>query len=380
MGRSLKVFQYVLHKRVLIVVLAGFLLQAHWAFSQPEIEILSDERKNQIVKALLAESWQAEALAHPGTQTTEKTIEELNQEQLWQGNVPKFDMHFTSLAIDFLAKGKDGAPEKVSMVFNTSQRKLQITHSLTASSQFRGGVRFDNYNEKKISQQFLLGSGKSSVFIFAPYWGTGSDLHLLVCPRSLEHLNGNDLVLKAESMLPESVLWGVTGRLKALLFSGTGAGSIRATIETSDAIAPAREQSDVARGVNPVADLVYQPVSGHQPAAFPREGDSNQAFLMILDMQLPAGYRRNIVEGIDLWVSQVAVPATDVSVPVGVILETKAASAVPEDMRYIARHKGLKAHMQAGDCTLIVAQRRATKKIFKDKESLTPAAEAAPLN
>ena len=354
------------------LTLMSVLLQVCVVFATPQIEQLTDQRKNVIINALLAERWDAEAIGRPGNEGAEKALESLNQEQLWQGNVPKFDMRFLSLTIDFLGKGRDGKPEKVSMVIDATDRVLEIRHSLAVSPQFRGGVRFDSNNEKKINRQFLLGVGSTSAFVFSPYWRSGNDLHLLVCPRNLKHTAGSDLELRTESMIPQSLLWQVAGRLKALLFSGSAAGSIKATIEVSDAIAPAREEFDTARGINPVADLVYQPISDHKPAPFPQHGDSNQAFLMQLDMQLPAGYQRKIVEGFSLFVSQVTVPATDVWLPMDTVLESGAASAVPKEMRYVNGQKGFKAHLQSGGCTLIVAERRATKKVFSDKETVLP--------
>ena len=89
-------------------------------------------------------------------------------------------------------------------------------------------------------------------------------------------------------------------------------------------------------------------------------------------MQLPAGYRRKIVEGFNLFISQVTVPATDVWLPIDTVLQTEAASAVPQEMRYVNGQKGFKANLHSGDCTLIVAERRATKKVFSDKEPVIP--------
>jgi hypothetical protein len=321
-------------------------------------------RLKLIMENLVGTNWNLEAIKSSRGSFDEQSNVAAAAEQLWQGNIPRTDVRLQQIEMTLQSAG--GQEAESTIVLDLNKEKPLLRHSRSRLKGYAGGVLF-NKKRPQPEQFYLLGDSGSDLFIFMPPWTPPNDFYTALCPRVLSSSAVGQFTLSPTVLHPGTMKISVAGRIKALLFSGSSLGKIEARFENSEAIPPALESHDIARGINPIVDLVYRPAARFEPPRLAPGETRHDYFSLLIAMQLPGGAQRTIREGFDFWVVPAEFPAMEVMVPVSTITQTKFAGSIPRIVRETVGSYALKTQFQAGSCVVIIAERRAPEKLYHEK-------------
>ena len=194
------------------------------------------------------------------------------------------------------------------------------------------------------------------------------DFYFLACPREIVTQSEGVVALKNTNVQLYSALVIPQGSVKAFLLSGLSSGNIEASIDRTAVIPPGMEPYDLVQGSNPVLDLSYRADPNYVAPPMSEEVGENHQFMVTIEMQLPAGYKRRILEGYDVLVKTVQMPLMRAVVPISTVIHTAAKSAITSRVQIDRGKEGLSANIEPGPCSLVVVEKRVRQVTLFDKE------------
>jgi hypothetical protein len=360
--------------------LIGFICAALPAVAQSAESVgLTEERAKTIVAALVAKEWKTEAIEADKSALEKRQSADIEQERLWQGNSPRVDLRFRELMVQF----KDGLgadARDLNFSLEAGKKFYQAEYSDNVHPWFKGGVSFQEIRQPRVTRIFIPGKGNKGVLLLMPPLKLEEDLYMLMCPRKVGVRNPKLAALQNFPWKADSMRAQVHGHIRARLLSGTGSGSIEASIERTQGIPPAHEVKDSARGRNPQVELLYRTDQTAYPLQpFPESGERSEQLLMTIDMRLPSGNRRTLLEKYNVWAKTVEVPEIELALPYKTVSLTDVLARMTSDFRFLRPQDGIATVMETGRCLLLMGERSETERILSQEQPDEEPAEGQPV-
>lgn len=327
--------------------------------------LAADERKpgmslaheEMIIEAFSKPKWNtAKVLEHKIAEAVKPNTQS-DLDTYWRGNDPTIDIGMERIELIYSRENADKSRHLFHLNVDLSGKKEKFYHSETSLPAFRGGAILEPNFSDELRQFYFPAQNKSGILVFAPPMKRGGDFYFLACPREIE-ARGEGLVgLKNTDIQLYSALIIPFGTIKAFILTGTSTGKIEASIDRSAMIPPGIEPYDLVETSNPVIEILYRADPNYVVPPLGEEVGSDHEFMVNIDQQLPAGFRRKLKEGYAVTVKTVNVPQMNVVTLVSTIQTTAARTAITSRLDIGRSKRGLNTIVDPGPCSLVVAER-----------------------
>ncbi len=271
---------------LLVVSTLGLLWTTAHAQSDPKIDDVFQkgrlplEKKQLILASILSGAHSPELVSVPKNPADERLV------NIWRGNVPEVSSEITSLSLSL--KNPEGTPYSVHISYQPEH--VVLRHSLPSRPELLGGIRFSLHRDRNTA---IIVEGRANTNLGAIIGAAGSSSRaMLICP--LDSQAGGQRAISSFSTFSFgefSASFDVKARARGHVLTGVNEGAAYAYINTFGAVAPPESQIVTSQQRSPSVELSYLP-SGQDAA----DSDSElNAIVTVLELTLPAGYRRQTV-------------------------------------------------------------------------------------